>query len=52
VVTTKVTVGLVPNPGYPTSETILKTYNYPMRRVTRHSTGEIADLDDVLAGLP
>jgi hypothetical protein len=52
VVTTKVAVSLVPDPGYPRCEAILKTYDYPMRRVTRHSTGEIADLDDVLAGLP
>ena len=51
VVTTKVTVSLVPDPGYPTSEIILKTYNCPMRKVASHSTGEIADLDDVLAGM-
>jgi protein subunit release factor A len=51
VVTAKVIVSLVPNPGFPTDETILRTYDYPMRRVTVHSTGEIADLDDVLAGL-
>ncbi len=51
VVTAKVTVRLVPNWGYPTDETILKTYDYPLRSVTIHSTGEIADLDDVLAGL-
>ncbi len=30
VVTAKVTVRLVPNFGYPTDETLLKTYDYPL----------------------
>jgi len=29
---------------------ILKTYNYPLRRVTRHATGQVLALDAVLFG--
>jgi protein subunit release factor A len=31
---------------------ILKTYNYPLRRVTRHATGQVLALDAVLSGEP
>jgi protein subunit release factor A len=41
--------GEEPTVGRP-SGAILKTYNYPQRRVTVHSTGQQTALDAVLAG--
>jgi len=35
----------------PSSEALLKTYNYPQRKVVVHSTGQTLSLDDVLTGV-
>ena len=50
IVTAKVTVRIEPKRDRGTSDTILKTYSYPTKRVTIHATGETLPLDVVLSG--
>jgi protein subunit release factor A len=41
--------GSTPSTGRPVGH-VLKTYNYVLRRVTRHATGNVSSLDAVLSG--
>ena len=41
--------GMTPSSGRPEGP-VLKTYNYVLKRVTRHSTGTVSPLDGVLSG--
>jgi protein subunit release factor A len=50
VVTAKAVVSITSGGCPATSTTIVRTYNYPIGKVTVHATGESLDLAEVLAG--